>query len=575
MNKPNITKNYTSSINPSTLSKENTKTIAKRITWQQFILLIGGSLFLGFLAYFLFYGKFGFGLNMLVFCTSFLLIFGRLYQSFKKSLNYHFIWGIPTILFFGSTFIFRSDFILNFTTFITLIFLVFFLVFTSTKTFKQKILIDTFCFSWLDFLVAPFVVLFSNIAESFTYIFSLLGFFKDAKAFKGSFVYPDLFSKLLVGLALAIPFLFIFGILLSSADQNFGNLIIGFISSFGSVISFVLSPKILFIGFISGICFLLFFFLVAFVFEIKAKPVILPSNHAFKPENQPKNLKLQQSNLVEVTTFLSLINLLFLAFIAIQFSYLFGGLDNINLEGFTYAQYARRGFGELIFVALLSLPTILVLDKVATKKDNGANFIFIKYLLWLFCFSLGVVAVSAIVRIFSYDKAYGMIFLRFYSLSFSFFLALIFVFTAIKIGIIKLGKIYNFSLFLLTLVYLASLNLINPAGFIIARNIDRVAPSQNQAGQTFYSDDLDYDAIAQTFMRSNDAVFEVKKILASDKHSLENKCKIISEFSRLNSSHEEYYKNIYYKQNVLNYNFSRRAILSYLEESKKIDCPKI
>ena len=41
------------------------------------------------------------------------------------------------------------------------------------------------------------------------------------------------------------------------------------------------------------------------------------------------------------------VNVLFATFVVIQFRYFFGGQANILEEGFTYAEYARRGFGEL------------------------------------------------------------------------------------------------------------------------------------------------------------------------------------------------------------------------------------
>ena len=58
---------------------------------------------------------------------------------------------------------------------------------------------------------------------------------------------------------------------------------------------------------------------------------------------------------VEALIVLVSVNLLFAAFLIIQFRYFFGGNDNINFEGFTYAEYARRGFFELIAVAIISL----------------------------------------------------------------------------------------------------------------------------------------------------------------------------------------------------------------------------
>ena len=47
--------------------------------------------------------------------------------------------------------------------------------------------------------------------------------------------------------------------------------------------------------------------------------------------------------------------LLFAAFVLVQFRYFFGGAQNIGIEGYTFAEYARRGYGELMAVAVLSL----------------------------------------------------------------------------------------------------------------------------------------------------------------------------------------------------------------------------
>ena len=51
----------------------------------------------------------------------------------------------------------------------------------------------------------------------------------------------------------------------------------------------------------------------------------------------------------EVGTVLGLLDLLFVAFVAVQIRYLFGGADRVvSTAGLTYAEYARRGFFELV-----------------------------------------------------------------------------------------------------------------------------------------------------------------------------------------------------------------------------------
>ena len=73
----------------------------------------------------------------------------------------------------------------------------------------------------------------------------------------------------------------------------------------------------------------------------------------------------------EASIILGSILLLFGAFVLIQFQYFFSGQANISLEGFTYSEYARRGFGELVAVAALSLLTFQVLSVITMRQTTG------------------------------------------------------------------------------------------------------------------------------------------------------------------------------------------------------------
>ena len=56
---------------------------------------------------------------------------------------------------------------------------------------------------------------------------------------------------------------------------------------------------------------------------------------------------------VELNVAVAIVDLLFLAFVVVQFRYLFGGQDLVRETAhLTYAQYARHGFFELVAVAL-------------------------------------------------------------------------------------------------------------------------------------------------------------------------------------------------------------------------------
>jgi hypothetical protein len=67
---------------------------------------------------------------------------------------------------------------------------------------------------------------------------------------------------------------------------------------------------------------------------------------------------------------------LFSAFTVIQFAYFFGGQDNISVEGFTYAEYARRGFFELLAVSVMTLALVLTLDWITVRRNKSHHQIF-------------------------------------------------------------------------------------------------------------------------------------------------------------------------------------------------------
>jgi len=65
-----------------------------------------------------------------------------------------------------------------------------------------------------------------------------------------------------------------------------------------------------------------------------------------------------------------LVDVLFVLFVIVQITYLFGGEANVTAAGFTYSEYARRGFGELVAVGVLSLGLIMTLAAVARRESR-------------------------------------------------------------------------------------------------------------------------------------------------------------------------------------------------------------
>ena len=93
----------------------------------------------------------------------------------------------------------------------------------------------------------------------------------------------------------------------------------------------------------------------------------------------------------------------------LQLAYLFGGLDTLAAAGITYADYARRGFFELVAVTGLAAGLVIVLHGVVEHRSRGL----VAAALVLAVLTAAILA-SAALRLRLYQEAYGWTELRFY-----------------------------------------------------------------------------------------------------------------------------------------------------------------
>ena len=128
--------------------------------------------------------------------------------------------------------------------------------------------------------------------------------------------------------------------------------------------------------------------------------------------------------LTESAVVLNAVNVLFAAFVLIQIPYLFGGQLNIDLGRTTYAEYARRGFGELVTTSVLVLGMLLVLGALTRARPPASGFIFNLSCTITVGLTL-VMLVSAFKRLLLYEMAYGFTEMRIYPHVFMIWLALL------------------------------------------------------------------------------------------------------------------------------------------------------
>ena len=175
---------------------------------------------------------------------------------------------------------------------------------------------------------------------------------------------------------------------------------------------------------------------------------------------------------IEVCIVLGLINVLFLSFVITQIPYLFGGFELVQTtDGLKLADYARRGFGELVIVAALVLPILLTSHWLLRKNSPKLEWIF-RILAGIQIALLFVIMVSAAQRLFvlTGNLGYGLTTIRFYPMVVMIWLALVFVWFAMTV-LRGVRSQFAWGALWTGLFILAALHFVNPDDFIARTNI--------------------------------------------------------------------------------------------------------
>ncbi len=169
----------------------------------------------------------------------------------------------------------------------------------------------------------------------------------------------------------------------------------------------------------------------------------------------------------EAATILVVVDVLFAAFVVLQLAYLFGGRDTLAVAGMTYADYARRGFFELVAVAVLAGMLVVCLD-LAVRWRSRIQLAAALALLAL----TAVVLVSAFVRLRLYQDAYGWTELRFLVVVAIGWLATALALTAWLLAMRRTRWTLHV-LGILVLATVVGMNLVGPQAFVAERNLAR------------------------------------------------------------------------------------------------------
>lgn len=163
--------------------------------------------------------------------------------------------------------------------------------------------------------------------------------------------------------------------------------------------------------------------------------------------------------------------ILFLSFVIIQFQYFFGGHANIRIDGYTYSEYAVRGFGELVTVAFFTLLMLLGLSSVTRRENEGQRSAFSGLGVGLVALVL-VMLVSAYQRLGLYEAAYGFSRLRTYTHVVLIWIGILLIAT-IVLEILRRERAFAFAAVIAGLGFAVSLSLLNVDAFIVKQNLQR------------------------------------------------------------------------------------------------------
>ncbi|PQP81157.1 DUF4173 domain-containing protein [Paenibacillus sp. PCH8] len=268
--------------------------------------------------------------------------------------------------------------------------------------------------------------------------------------------------KVLIGLVASLPILFVVVTLLSSADGIFNEYLSGFPEWLNQLTLMPGLPRIIWI-FIVGVLF--FGYVWGYVQPMQyeaekranahwkngAASTVITRDHMQEvspekpvtegqftnkmtpePPSTPVHREPFRLDPIIVGTMLMVINCVYVLFVLVQFSYLFGAGEGYLPADLSYAEYARSGFAELVLVTGINF-FILIIALQYTRSSGRAGSIVHQVLLLVLVSCSAIMLYSAFMRLNLYEQAYGYTYIRFLVHAFMIFMVLLLLIAGLRI----------------------------------------------------------------------------------------------------------------------------------------------
>ncbi|MEU4793281.1 DUF4173 domain-containing protein [Micromonospora tulbaghiae] len=255
--------------------------------------------------------------------------------------------------------------------------------------------------------------------------------------------------KVTVSVVATVVVLVVFGSLLASADAAFSE-------ALGSLVPEINLGRVfgwLFLAVVGGLI------AVAALYTLAAPPDLSTVDRAGE----------RRLGLLEWAPAIGALTLLFAGFVVVQFTTLFGGQQHVQrVAGLSYAEYARSGFWQLLFVTLL---TVAVLGGVSrwARREQPVEHILLRVLLGLISALSVVIVASALSRMWTYQKVYSFTGERIFVMAFEMLLGTVFL-MILAAGVRWKGRWIPGTTLALAVAMLLGLAVLNPEDYVARRN---------------------------------------------------------------------------------------------------------
>ncbi|MBO8155758.1 MAG: DUF4173 domain-containing protein [Bacillaceae bacterium] len=292
---------------------------------------------------------------------------------------------------------------------------------------------------------------FSRIGESAKSIIHLFSSLVDL-ALKGlDQGKRNILKKILLGLLIASPIVVVVLFLLMMADPEFSRLVIKLPEWFFSFVRLEMIIRMV----------------IVMIFSLGFYGGFRALHKKWEPNPGPGSKGILHLDGIMIITVLVLLNIIYGLFVLVQFQYFFSG----QLYGdFTYAEYARRGFFELVMVTLINWSVLVAVLNFGRKMAPRLKRAIQVMLTLMIAFS-GVMLTSAYMRLLMYEAAYGYTLDRVLAHAFMIFLGAIFLYTLIRVWIEHLSLMRFYMIF--SILFYTALNVVNVNGLIVEKNLER------------------------------------------------------------------------------------------------------